>query len=476
MKGSPEEGKSSLLWDPINMWEDRAHYERLPSERWTFPPAVFKLTRHYLDRAKVSARKIGHKLKSCTVARSEPTFSRSSNQYSRRETRFQVKSRSNSRRNPNVSSKKVKTRRVFHISESGNPNSCLIHVGKTKWRTFIDSGPEVCCVDSKVRSKLKNPPKVNPVNQHLQGACGSPLKVLGVAKMGFRLGEREYMHPFYVIKNASRNWIIGCDFLKQQKARIYFDLEKLRLNDEYINLDQDIRVASVVRLAHDVTIPPQTSVRVSGKLKTRAYYEPGFICQVNQDARSCIRDEPGLLLANSLSKLDNRLQVPEDYRQEVTTILKKNADVFAASDTDFGLTNTVTMTIDTDDILIFSDTLEQHFHHLQTVLDRIRAHGLKLKLKKCSFLQKETSFLGFRVSNKGVQAEESKIEAIRSLSPPASVREVRSFIAVCRMTLILLNGTLRLSRRWTFLMPLIEWRFSIPTNLNQKAMPPTRRK
>ncbi|GFN83686.1 Pol polyprotein [Plakobranchus ocellatus] len=211
------------------------------------------------------------------------------------------------------------------------------------------------------------------------------------------------MHPFYVIKNASRNWIIGCDFLKQQKARIYFDLEKLRLNDEYINIDQDIHVASVVRLAHDVTIPPQTSVRVSGKLKTRAYYEPGFTCQVNQDARSCIRDEPGLLLANSLSKLDNRcrcqlflvnsttktytlrrgsimgkmsvvenedihtlaevvkstpqtlplspdfseVQVPEGYCQEVTTILKKNAYVFAASDTDFSLTNTVTMTIDT---------------------------------------------------------------------------------------------------------------------------------
>ncbi|GFO01149.1 retrovirus-related pol polyprotein from transposon 17.6 [Plakobranchus ocellatus] len=82
-----------------------------------------------------------------------------------------------------------------------------------------------------------------------------------------------------------------------------------------------------------------------------------------------------------------------------------------------------------NDILIFSDTLEQHFHHLQTVLDCIRAHGLKLK--KCSFLQKETSFWGFRVSNKGVQAEESEIEAIRSLSPPASVREVRSFIGMC---------------------------------------------
>ena len=36
-----------------------------------------------------------------------------------------------------------------------------------------------------------------------------------------------------------------------------------------------------------------------------------------------------------------------------------------------------------DDILIYSETLEDHMHHLQEVFDRLREHGLKLKLKKC---------------------------------------------------------------------------------------------
>ena len=97
---------------------------------------------------------------------------------------------------------------------------------------MIDSVAELSCVDARVLSKLKRPPKVKHVNQNLQGAGGSPLKVQGIVHITFQLGEKDYTHPFYVIKNASRNWIIGCDFLKKGNARIYFDLEKLRLGKE----------------------------------------------------------------------------------------------------------------------------------------------------------------------------------------------------------------------------------------------------
>ena len=33
-----------------------------------------------------------------------------------------------------------------------------------------------------------------------------------------------------------------------------------------------------------------------------------------------------------------------------------------------------------DDVLIYSETVDQHLHHLQQVFDRFREHGLKLKL------------------------------------------------------------------------------------------------
>ena len=38
-----------------------------------------------------------------------------------------------------------------------------------------------------------------------------------------------------------------------------------------------------------------------------------------------------------------------------------------------------------DDVLIFSKDEKEHLQHIQIIFDRIRQHGLKLKLKKCAF-------------------------------------------------------------------------------------------
>lgn len=83
-----------------------------------------------------------------------------------------------------------------------------------------------------------------------------------------------------------------------------------------------------------------------------------------------------------------------------------------------------------DDILIYSETLEDHLVHLQNVFNRLREHGLKLKLKKCSFLRSETHYLGFIINSRGIQPDPQKVEAIKSLPAPTCVREVRSFIGM----------------------------------------------
>ena len=84
-----------------------------------------------------------------------------------------------------------------------------------------------------------------------------------------------------------------------------------------------------------------------------------------------------------------------------------------------------------DDILIYSETLTDHLRHIQSVFDRLREHNLRLKLKKCSFLKKGTNYLGFVINENGIQPEHNKVNVIRSLSPPTSVRDVRSFIGMC---------------------------------------------
>ena len=68
-----------------------------------------------------------------------------------------------------------------------------------------------------------------------------------------------------------------------------------------------------------------------------------------------------------------------------------------------------------DNILIFSQTLEEHLSHIQIVFDRLGKHGLKLKLSKCQFMQTETNYLGFVINQEGIQPNIKKVEVIRGL-------------------------------------------------------------
>ena len=84
-----------------------------------------------------------------------------------------------------------------------------------------------------------------------------------------------------------------------------------------------------------------------------------------------------------------------------------------------------------DDVLIFSQNPEEHLRHIETIFERMRQHGLKLKLKKCAFFREETEYLGFVISKDGVKPDPKKVEAIRDLPEPKNVREIRGFIGMC---------------------------------------------
>ena len=61
-----------------------------------------------------------------------------------------------------------------------------------------------------------------------------------------------------------------------------------------------------------------------------------------------------------------------------------------------------------DDIIVYSNTFEDHIKHLRMVLDRIRRVNIKVKPSKCVFCKKEVEYLGHIVGN-GIQKKECKI-------------------------------------------------------------------
>ena len=80
-----------------------------------------------------------------------------------------------------------------------------------------------------------------------------------------------------------------------------------------------------------------------------------------------------------------------------------------------------------DDILIFSHCLQDHLDHVQQVLETLKREQLYVNRGKCSFMKKQVYFLGFIISDQGVEADPTKVQAIKSWLAPRNFFEVRSF-------------------------------------------------
>ena len=80
-----------------------------------------------------------------------------------------------------------------------------------------------------------------------------------------------------------------------------------------------------------------------------------------------------------------------------------------------------------DDILIYSKSKEEHQAHLAEIMRVPEKEKLFGNLKKCTLFSNEVTFLGYIVTPKGIQVDESKVEAVRSWPVPKSIHDVRSF-------------------------------------------------
>ena len=71
-----------------------------------------------------------------------------------------------------------------------------------------------------------------------------------------------------------------------------------------------------------------------------------------------------------------------------------------------------------DDVIIFSQTEEEHLERMRVVFDHLREHGLKLKPSKCEVFKTEINYLAHHVSKKGVLPSKKNLQAIAECLPP----------------------------------------------------------
>lgn len=83
-----------------------------------------------------------------------------------------------------------------------------------------------------------------------------------------------------------------------------------------------------------------------------------------------------------------------------------------------------------DDILIYSQTLEDHVSHLREVFQLLQQHELYVKASKCSFAKSHLEYLGHIIGVAGVSTDLGKVKAVQDWLVPKNLRQLRGFLGL----------------------------------------------
>ena len=81
-----------------------------------------------------------------------------------------------------------------------------------------------------------------------------------------------------------------------------------------------------------------------------------------------------------------------------------------------------------DDFFVFGSSFECCLSNLERVLERCEETNLVLNWEKCHFMVKEGIVPGHKISAKGIEVDEAKIDVIEKLPPPVNVKGIRSLL------------------------------------------------
>lgn len=83
-----------------------------------------------------------------------------------------------------------------------------------------------------------------------------------------------------------------------------------------------------------------------------------------------------------------------------------------------------------DDILVYTDTLEDHAHLLRAVLKTLRTNQLQCNLTKCEMFRSRIKFLGHELSHLGIQMEGAKVQTMLNWPSIQNNKEAQRFLGL----------------------------------------------
>ena len=83
-----------------------------------------------------------------------------------------------------------------------------------------------------------------------------------------------------------------------------------------------------------------------------------------------------------------------------------------------------------DDILIMSNTFQEHLTLVSKVLHMLSEYNIKIKVKKCDFFKEKVDFLGHVISGDGIEKSPEYIDKIKKYQKPDTITELRRFLGL----------------------------------------------
>ena len=84
-----------------------------------------------------------------------------------------------------------------------------------------------------------------------------------------------------------------------------------------------------------------------------------------------------------------------------------------------------------DDVIIYSNSLEQHYKDLEKVFQILDSCNFKIKLSKCDFAKEKLRYLGHIISVNGIQPDPEKIKSVQDFPEPRNIKQLQRFLGLC---------------------------------------------
>src|SRR6266852_2994915 len=123
-----------------------------------------------------------------------------------------------------------------------------------------------------------------------------------------------------------------------------------------------------------------------------------------------------------------------------------------------------------DDILVFTDTIEEHRRVTRRVFQILRENKLYLKAAKCEFEKDEVEFLGVIVGNGQVRMDPKKVAVILDWPVPKKKKDIQAFLGFCSFYHRFIKDFGKIAKPLTSLTGNEEFQWGVPQQLAYEGL------